>query len=167
MAKARLGVIVASMLLAGILVLSSIPSQGWAQQVTLQPWNETIDYGAASGSSGTGGLSVEAQSCVGYNGYVYCVGGYLAGNDTSRVFFAKVTAAGVGPWTETTDYGAASGNSGTGGTAAEGLSCVEDSGYIYCIGGLSAAVNEYAYSSKVFYAKLSASGVGPWSETTD
>lgn len=124
---------------------------------TLGPWVETTDYGATSGTSGAGGLGIEWPSCVQYGGYVYCVGGATNSGITSSVYYAQLSSSGVGAWTETTDYGAASGNKGTGGAAEFQLSCVADSGYIYCVGG----------SSKVFYAQLSANGVGPWKETTD
>jgi hypothetical protein len=123
-------------------------------------WNETTDYGAASGTSGSGGLGVEFTSCVGYAGYIYCVAGAttVAPGTTSKVYYAPLLSTGVGAWTETTDYGAASGATGAGGIRTFLLSCSEVSGYIFCVGD---------GSSKVFFAPLSASGVGAWTETTD
>jgi len=123
-------------------------------------WFETTDYGAISGSAGHGGLGVEWPSCVAYLGYIYCVAGLASGSPTSKVYYAQLQPNGVGPWTETTDYAAASGDSGSGGTPTYQLSCVPDSGYVYCVGG--------AYpTSKTYVAQLSSSGVGPWTETTD
>ncbi len=125
------------------------------------PWTETTDYGAASGTSGAGGVPIEWPSCVQYAGYIYCVGGATNSGELSKVFYAQLSlSGGVGPWTETTDYGASSGDSGTGGTPGFQYSCVAYSGYIYCVGNSSG-------TSKVFYAALSSSGVGPWTETTD
>ena len=123
-------------------------------------WTETTDYGATSGGAGTGGLPVSWPSCVEYNGYIYCVGGSNSKGAVSNAYFAKLSSSGVGPWTETTDYGASSGTTGSSGFPEFQLACVVDSGYVYCVGGGFA-------SSKVFYAPLSSSGVGPWVETTD
>jgi hypothetical protein len=127
---------------------------------TVDAWNETTDYGAASGTSGSGGLGVEFTSCVAYTGYIYCVAGAtsVAPGTTSKVYYAPLLSTGVGAWTETTDYGAASGTTGAGGIRTFLLSCSEVSGYIFCVGD---------GSSKVFYASLSSSGVGAWTETTD
>jgi len=127
---------------------------------TVGAWTETTDYGAASGTSGSGGTGIEWPSCVQYNGYIYCMGGATNGGIVSKVFFAELSSSGVGPWTETTDYGASSGATGSGGLPAFQLSCVEDSGFAYCAGSGFG-------TSKVFYAQLSPTGVGPWTETTD
>ena len=129
-----------------------------SQNGVIGGWTETTDYGAASGSSGTGGVDIEWPSCVQSNGYIFCVGGATNSGEVSDVFYAQLSPSGVGPWTETTDFGAASGSSGTGGLAGFQHSCVVDSGYIYCVAGSG---------SKVFYSQLSPSGVGPWKETTD
>ena len=125
---------------------------------TLGPWAETTDYGATSGASGTGGQDIEWPSCVQSGGYVYCVAGATNSGEVSKVYYAQLSSGGVGPWTETTDYGASSGTTGSGGMQTFQLSCVAISGYIYCVGG---------GSSKTFYAPISSSGVGAWTETTD
>ena len=124
---------------------------------TLGPWTETIDYGAASGTQGTGGQDIEWPSCVQSGGYVYCVAGATNNGIISKVYYAQLTTSGVGPWTETTDYGAASGATGSGGTDVFQLSCVVNAGYIFCVGG----------GAKTFYAPISSTGVGAWTETTD
>jgi len=124
---------------------------------TLGPWVETIDYGATSGSQGTGGQNIEWPSCVQSSGYVYCVGGATNSGTTSKVYYAQLTSSGVGPWTETTDYGAATGTTGSGGIQQFQLSCVANSGYIYCVGG----------GSQTFYAPITSTGVGAWTESTD
>jgi len=126
---------------------------------SIGPWTETTDYGATSGTSGTGGIGIEWPSCVESGGYIYCVAGATNNGIVSKVFYAQLSSSGVGPWTETTDYGASSGSTGSGGMTAFQLACVTDSGYIYCVGG--------GAGSKVFYAQLTSSGIGPWTETTD
>jgi hypothetical protein len=141
--------------------LSNVYYAAISSNGALSGWTETTDYGASSGSSGSGGVGIEWTSCVQYNGYIYCVAGTTNGGKiVSDVFYAQLSSSGVGPWTETTDYGAASGTTGSGGVQAFQVSCVADSGYIYCAGGADP-------TSKVFYAGLSSSGVGPWTETTD
>jgi hypothetical protein len=127
---------------------------------TVGAWTETTDYGATSGMSGNGGFGVGWPSCVQYSGYIYCFGGSASSGVVSRVYYAQLSSSGVGPWTETTDYGASSGTSGSGGVPAFQLSCVVDSGYVYCVGS---GFN----TSQVFYAQLSPGGVGHWIETTD
>src|SRR5271157_3969468 len=128
---------------------------------TLGGWTETTDYGATSGASGSGGLGIEWPSCVQWDSYVYCVGGATNSGSTSDVFYAQLSSSGVGPWTETTDYGASSiaNDTGSGGIQAFQLACVAEGGYIYCVGG--------GAGSKTFYAQLSSTGVGPWQETTN
>src|SRR5437870_11050732 len=89
-------------------------------------WMEYTDYGAGSGSNGTGGIMISGQSCVTSSGHIYCVGGqnckpngdpqlcsvHEIGPLISDVFYAPISPTGaVGPWTETTDYGATSGTS--------------------------------------------------------
>jgi hypothetical protein len=141
--------------------LSNVYYAAISSNGALSGWTETTDYGASSGSTGSGGVGIEWPSCVQYNGYIYCVAGAsTGGNIVSKVFYAQLSSSGVGPWTETTDYGAASGTTGSGGDPTFQLSCVADGGYIYCAGG-------FDDTSQVFYAQLSSTGVGPWKETTD
>ncbi len=118
-------------------------------------WTETTGYGA---SSGTARSTYTPSTCVTDGGYVYCLG-----SGTSQVFYARLSPSGVGPWTETTDYGATSGDSGSGGVdVGSAPSCVDNAGYIYCVGGYTTHP-----VSDVFYAPLNSSGVGAWTETTD
>jgi hypothetical protein len=121
-------------------------------------WIETTDYGATSSVDGSGGIATFELSCTVSAGYIYCVGG-----GTSKVFFAQLSGTGVGPWTETTDYGAASGTTGTGGKSIASVSCASATGELYCVGGTIS----FSPVSRVYYAPVSASGVGAWSESTD
>jgi len=82
---------------------------------------------------------------------VYCVGGVSAGGSSSNsVYYASLSSNGVGAWQQTTAYP----------ESLSGQSCVIVSSTIYCVGGQG---NNGAYSSSVFYASISSSGVGSWS----
>ena len=154
--------------------LIMLPNQVTAQapkEVTgIGPWIESTDYGSASGNNGTSGLALNLLSCATWSGYVYCAGGFGAPTPsllTSQVFYAPLNLSGIGGWTETTDYGASSGTSGSGGAPINAESCVANGGYIYCVGGQTYASGNYNQVSDVFYAPLSSTGVGAWTETTD
>ena len=138
-------------------------------------WTESIDYGAASGSTGAGGVKATGISCAVNNGYVYCVGGYTGSAYLSKVFYAQLSATGGvtgSGWTETYDYGCTSacGTTGGGGVAIGFASCIplvagSSTYYIDCVGGYTSSS---AATSKVFYDTATSSGVGAtWTETTD
>src|SRR5579872_1142136 len=128
-------------------------------------WKETTDYGAASGHSGTGGVPIAENSCIYNSGHIYCVGGFGTGFVVvSKVFYAPVSSAGVGAWKETTDYGAISGNSGTGGIPIHGTACVNGSGYVVCVDGDTTGNTATA---DVFFAKVSSTGVGAWTQSAN
>jgi hypothetical protein len=109
-------------------------------------------------SSGIGNWSISLSypqniyfpSCVASSSDIYCVGG-VNGNDNgvNSVYYAALTSSGVGAWTETANYP----------TSVVGQACAISSGYIYCVGGQS---GQNSYSSAVYYATVSASGVGTW-----
>lgn len=168
--RARFVVFVISILVLTVLPLSALTTDAQSTPTGVGAWSEQTDYGASSGSSGSGGIPITAVSCVTYSGYVYCVGGvsFATFADISNVYYAKVSSSGsIGAWTGTTNYGATSGTSGSGGIDVA-TSCVEYNGYIYCVGGATnSATSQPSYLSDVFYAQLSSSGVGPWTETTD
>ncbi len=114
-------------------------------------------YYAPLSSSGIGNWTqagsypsdVYLPSCYSSEGNVYCIGG-VDGNDDALnvVYFAPLTSAGVGTWTETTAYP----------VAGIGQACAFSSGYIYCVG----ADTPSGFSSGVYYAPLTASGIGDW-----
>jgi hypothetical protein len=121
-----------------------------------------------SGTSGMGGLPILGNSCVTNGTYVYCVGCQNAssGIDVSKGFYAVVAADGtIGACIETTDHGATSGTPGAGGLGVEFSSSVTNSSYIYCVDG--ALSSSPWFTSKVYYAALSSSGVGARAQTTD
>ena len=101
-------------------------------------WHSTTAYG---------GGTVDLQPCAISGGYIYCVGGAIAGTPSSAVYYSPLTTIGVGTWTSTTAYG---------GGAVYGPSCaisgdIANSGvYIYCVGG----DNGSAATSAVYYSSI-------------
>ena len=98
---------------------------------------------------------VFSQSCVGWGGYIYCVGGYQTGGlPTSLVYFAELSSSGIGAWRASASYP----------TNVTSQSCVPTGGYLYCIGGITDS--KPPVSSSVFSSPLSPSGLAGWSGTT-
>ncbi len=85
------------------------------------------------------------NSCVSYNGYVYCV-------DSSGSIYGRAVNGNVLNWSNTTAY-----------PIGRYQSCVQARGNIYCVAGLYA--NGTA-SNKTYYAPLSSNGIGNWVETS-
>src|SRR5438876_1143061 len=121
--------------------------------------------GAGSWSSSTSyPLRLQSQSCVTSSGYVYCIGGDTHGglaNSTSAVYFAPLSSSGVGSWSSATSYP----------LNVISPSCVVGSGFAYCIGGDTATHSPFGgtftgFTSAVYFASLSSSGVGSWASTT-
>jgi len=103
-------------------------------------------------------FAVTGESCAASSSYVYCVGGQTSssGTLTNSVYYAPLTASGVGVWTQTTSYP----------IPIVASSCVIASGYIYCVGGYSTSLLSNATAGPVYYAPISPSGVGNWTATT-
>jgi len=105
--------------------------------------------------------NINGQSCVAYSGYVYCVGGTYdeGGDDVASSYFAALGGGGtVGTWASTTAYP----------IPIDSQSCVASSGFVYCVGGnneTDGSNADSAYSSTVYYAQLTSSGIGAWSPT--
>jgi hypothetical protein len=103
-----------------------------------------------------------AQACVASSGFAYCVGGTYddAGDDVASSYYAPLSSDGViGTWSSTTAYP----------VAVDSQYCVASSGYIYCVGGWNEADGTNAtrvVSNSVYYAPLSSSGIGSWSQST-
>jgi N-acetylneuraminic acid mutarotase len=97
-------------------------------------------------------VMVNTESCAASDRYIYCVGGYSSAI-TGAVYYAALTSSGISQWNETTSYP----------TGVFGQSCLVSGGYIYCVGGYDSAGFP---TDKVYYAKVSESGVGTWVETT-
>jgi hypothetical protein len=113
-------------------------------------WNATTSYP----------VPIDTQSCVASSGYIYCISGYNETDGTyadsalsSSVWYAQLSPSGIGIWRQTASY-------------PSNLyipTCYASEGYIYCIGALNG--NKNAMNS-VYYATLSSSGIGRWTETT-
>ena len=116
----------------------------------LGAWNPTTSYP----------IPADSQACVASSGYLYCLGGEneTAGTNatsalSSSAWYAPISSAGIGGWNPTTAY--------PGQTYFP--SCASFSDYIYCVGGEDSAGNP---QSATYYAALSPTGIGPWTETT-
>jgi hypothetical protein len=134
------------------------------------PRNEIYSGGLSASGNVTGwtleGSSyprvINGQSCVLSGGFVYCVGGIYDANqdDTSSAYYAPMGPSGVvGGWDSTTAFP----------IPVDSQSCVASASYIYCIGGYNetdGTAADSATSSSVWYAQLSASGIGQWTKTT-
>jgi hypothetical protein len=179
--------------------LLAIAPLGSANAVTSSPWTKTTPYPTTSSgavcvtSSGyiycvdNGGatyygklytygvgkwtqttsypLDISSESCVASGGYVYCVSGFCNSIQnpgcsahpeapTTKDYYAQLSSSGIGPWTQTSSII-------EGGLA---LSCAADSSYLYCIGGFQTVGADP--SAHDYYATISPSGIGPWSNTT-
>jgi hypothetical protein len=115
---------------------------------TLGSWNSTNPWKNAYLQGITG------ESCATYSGYIYCVGGFLVGGPRDEVYYAPISSSGVGTWVQTTSYP----------TGFWEGSCAISSGYIYCVGGDVDSNGDF--TSAVYYASVSSSGVGTWTSTT-
>ena len=104
---------------------------------------------------------INGQSCVLYSGTIYCVGGSYndAGDDVASSYYTSVPSAGpLGNWTSSTAYP----------VPVDTESCVASSAYIYCVGGVNETDGSNAdatQTNSVWYAHLSASGIGEWTKT--
>jgi hypothetical protein len=174
----------------------------------------------ASGSMGSWSpttafpIPADSQSCVASSSYVYCVGGNnetdglnADATDTNSVWYAPLSASGIGNWSLTTPYpsndyypscfasgsdiyclGGADSNDNSLGTAyyatlspsgvgawtsttsypvaGTGQSCVISSGDILCVGGETSGGQSPKYTNAVYYAPISAGGIGAWKQST-
>lgn len=143
--------------------LSCVTSGGYVYCVSTSGSGEA--YYARLGSSGIGAwavttaypTSIQGESCLTSGGYIYCVSGIngtLGPRPTNYVYYAPVSAGGIGAWSRTTNYP----------VSVIALSCAASGGYAYCVGGYETVGT--LQSSVVNYAALSSSGVGPWTSTT-
>jgi hypothetical protein len=97
---------------------------------------------------------VEDASCVVNNNYVYCVGGwghttFTSYNDLNYVYYAPISATGIGSWTATNSYP----------VQTDDEQCVTYKGYIYCVGGSAST------ATPAYYAQILNNGVSAWTLT--
>jgi hypothetical protein len=121
---------------------------------------------ASSGTVGNWGsttaypIPIDTESCVASTAYIYCIGGAnetdateADATSTSSVWYAPISSSGIGTWVHTTSY-------------PENVyypTCFVANGYVYCLGGADSNDNSL---STDYYAPLSSSGVGTWTQTT-
>ena len=100
--------------------------------------------------------TIAAPSCVVYSGYIYCIGGIdLTGDETASTYYASLSG-GLGSWMGTTPYPFAINSEG----------CVVQGGYVYCVAGNEESGLPQFPVADVYYAQLSSSGIGTWTQTT-
>lgn len=124
-------------------------------------WTETTSYP----------IAVTTESCSTSGGYIYCVGGDNEGVPSSTsvlgaesaAYYAQISSAGIGAWKQTTDYP----------VTAESPQCTVSGSYLYCIGGYSNGAPNSSGTpasegeiSSAYYAPVSSSGLGGWTQTT-
>jgi hypothetical protein len=130
----------------------AVPSNSvWYAQLSssgIGSWSQTAAYPA----------NVYYPSCFAANGYIYCIGGADSNNNAvSTAYYAALSAAGVGTWTQTTAYP----------VKASGQACVISSGYIYCVGGETSGGQSPGYTNSVYSAPVSLSGIGTWKQASN
>jgi hypothetical protein len=94
-------------------------------------------------------------ACVVDSSYIYCVAqsAVVPFLPPGNTYFAHLSAAGVGNWTESTQM------------PYTPQGCAASGGYVYCFGGACPSSNIQC-TPPSYYAPLSPSGVGAWTLTT-
>ncbi len=113
-------------------------------------WNSTTSYP----------VPIDRQACVSSSGYIYCVGGEnetdgtnATSIQTNSAWFAPISPSGIGHWVHTTAYP----------QSVSFETCAASATDIFCVGGID--INNNGVTA-VYYATLSASGIGQWESTT-
>jgi len=97
-------------------------------------------------------------TCVTVSGYIYCMGGIDEnGNSVGAAYFAPISSTGVGSWTSVAAYP----------LPASGLACVLVYTTVTCVGGVTAGGQSPTYTSAVYYATVSPSGISEWKSGPD
>ena len=121
-------------------------------------------YDAPVTSSGFGTWSqaaaypqtIAATSCFVYSGYIYCAGGFdITGDETASSYYASISS-GLSSWMATTAYP----------FAVNSEACMVQANYVYCVAGNEESGEPQFPVADVYYAELTPSGIGPWTETT-
>jgi hypothetical protein len=108
-------------------------------------WNQTTSYPAGD----------FLPSCAAVPGRVFCVGGVDPnGNPLGNAFYAALTSSGIGQWIPTNGYPLPS----------TGQACVTVRAFIYCVGGATTGGQTRAYTDAVYFAPISSTGIGQWTE---
>ncbi|HYP98708.1 MAG TPA: hypothetical protein VER96_08540 [Polyangiaceae bacterium] len=115
----------------------------------LGPWQVTANYPTCPASD----PARCSQACVASSGHVYCLGA-----ESESTFVSRVSSAGIGPWTATSNYP----------VVVRSPTCVTDGNVIYCVGGWVQREDGLGQimTASVFFAPLSEAGIGAWTATT-
>ena len=138
---------------------STSPANNFDVAGKVSEFNSNQDGSLGSWTTNSNSLpgTLRQESTVVANGYIYTLGGTLAGSPTANVYFAQIHGDGsIGPWTANPNP-----------LPAVRLfhTSVVANGYVYVIGGRTAGGGTSV--STVYYAKLNADGsIGPWNTTT-
>lgn len=101
------------------------------------PWTAALSYPEA----------LAAESCAEYSGYLYCVGGFDIGQDSSNgVYYGQVSSSGVSSWSSAAPFP----------VAIDGSSCLAYRGQVYCLTGTSDTQAGRSVLSSAYYAAVSA-----------
>jgi hypothetical protein len=93
-------------------------------------------------------MKIRFDSCVPYDGYMYCVGSPSANSATKATYFASILSSGaLGAWTATTSF-----------PLTAWTQCVVYSGYLYCVANYNGATT----TDLTFYAPISSTAIGAW-----
>jgi hypothetical protein len=103
-------------------------------------------------------LNSYLPSCFTADGGIYCLGGVdSSDNPLGNAYYAPLSSAGIGQWVPTTAYPLPS----------TGQACAFSNGFVYCVGGATSGGQSAAYTSALYFAPVSTSGIGAWKEGPD
>jgi hypothetical protein len=123
----------------------------WYAQLTssgIGRWSKTTAYPANS----------YLPSCFTADSDIFCLGGVdSSDNPLGTAYYASISSTGVGEWIPTSAYP----------LPATGQACAVSDGSVYCVGGATSGGQYAAYTSAVYSAPISSSGIGSWKEGPD
>jgi len=123
----------------------------WYAQLTptgIGHWSRTAPYPSNS----------YLPTCFTAGHYIYCLGGVdSSDNPLGNAYYATISANGLGEWVPTTSYP----------LPATGQACAVSGNYVYCVGGATTGGQDASYTNAVYYAAVSSSGIGAWTEGPD
>jgi hypothetical protein len=110
-----------------------------------------------------------APVCVASGGYIYCLG--PSPGSTTPAYYAPLSPSGIGQWIRTTSFPSVTVNPPTPPSYTSPLtidSCAVAQSYIYCVSTPPSSGFHYgqALPDLVYYATISSSGIGVWTQTT-
>jgi hypothetical protein len=120
-------------------------------------------YEAPITSSGIGAWSqaaaypqtIAASSCFVSSGYLYCVGGFdITGDETAASYYSSLSS-GLKSWMSSTAYP----------FAVNSEACMVQGNSVYCVAGNEESGLPQFPVANVYYAQISASGIGTWTST--